>query len=62
MLISRKEMAKKKIEKIKDGYSAFAETKEVADYLKKELEKMNIDVHEDITELGVWFIPKVNKK
>ncbi|OZM57964.1 hypothetical protein CIB95_06305 [Lottiidibacillus patelloidae] len=58
MLISRKEMAMKKIEKIKAGYSAFAETKEVADYLKKELEKMNIQVHEDVTEFGSWFIPK----
>jgi hypothetical protein len=58
MLISRKEMAMKKIEKIKAGYSAFAETKEVADYLKKELEKMNIQVHEDETEFGSWFIPK----
>jgi putative aminopeptidase FrvX len=59
MLISRKEIAQKKIQKLKDGYSAFAETKEVADYIKKELEKIEIEVHEDLTEFGCWFIPKV---
>jgi prefoldin subunit 5 len=58
MLMSRKEIAKKKIMKIKQGYSAFAETKEVAEFIKKELEKLQIDVHEDITDVGCWFIPK----
>ncbi|MBU8905168.1 hypothetical protein KH400_01025 [Desertibacillus haloalkaliphilus] len=61
MIINRKEMALKKVDKIKAGYSAFAETKEVADFIKKELAKENIEVYEDNTELGSWFIPK-NKK
>lgn len=62
MIISRKQMAKAKINKIKDGYSAFAETKEVIDYIKKELEKENIPVHIDETEQGCWFIPEKNEK
>jgi hypothetical protein len=59
MLMSRKEIASKKIEQIKEGYSAFAETKEVAELIRKELEKLDIEVHEDMTDVGSWFIPKV---
>ncbi|BAB06891.1 hypothetical protein P4637_05240 [Halalkalibacterium halodurans] len=58
MIINRKEMALKKVEKIKAGYSAFAESKEVSDFIRKELKRLGIDdVYEDITELGSWFIP-----
>lgn len=61
MIISRKQMARAKVEKLRNGYSAFAETKEVAELIKKELTERNIDVHEDVTELGSWFIPVRNK-
>ncbi|RBW71478.1 hypothetical protein [Bacillus taeanensis] len=57
MLISRKHMAKAKIEKIQNGLSAFAETKEVATLMKKELERLNLNVHVDETKHGSWFIP-----
>ncbi len=62
MVINRKEMALKKVEKIKAGLSAFAETKEVSDLIRKELKKENIEVHEDVTELGSWFIPNKDKE
>lgn len=61
MVINRKELALEKVNKIKAGYSAFAESKEVIHMIRKELEKQNIDVHEDKTELGSWFIP-TNKR
>lgn len=57
MIINRKEMALQKVEKIRSGYSAFAETKELIDLIKKELLKENIEVKEEITEIGTWFIP-----
>ncbi|WP_227936611.1 hypothetical protein [Alkalihalobacillus deserti] len=57
MVINRKEMALKKVEKIKNGLSAFAESKEVVEIIRKELEQDGIAVHEDITEVGSWFIP-----
>ncbi|MCL7747786.1 hypothetical protein [Halalkalibacter alkaliphilus] len=60
MVINRKEMAFKKIEKIKNGFSAFAESKEVTELIRNELKKQKIDVHEDVTEVGSWFTP-VNK-
>jgi hypothetical protein len=57
MVLNRKEMALKKVEKIKNGLSAFAESKEVIEFIRKELEKDGIIVHEDNTEIGSWFIP-----
>ncbi|SDH74205.1 hypothetical protein [Alteribacillus bidgolensis] len=61
MVMNRKEMALQKVEKIKAGYSAFAESHEVTAMIRKELEKQDIDVYEDKTDLGSWFIP-TNKK
>ncbi|MFC5712768.1 hypothetical protein ACFPU1_08240 [Thalassorhabdus alkalitolerans] len=61
MVMNRKELALQKVDKIKAGYSAFAESKEVTAMIRKELQKQGIDVYEDITDLGSWFIPS-NKK
>lgn len=57
MIISRREMAKAKVTEIQNGFSAFAETREVAALIKKELAKLNIPVYEDVTSVGSWFIP-----
>ncbi len=57
MILNRRQIAKAKVKKIKNGFSAFAETKEVIKLVKKELEKEGISVHIDETEQGCWFIP-----
>ncbi|MGM7702317.1 hypothetical protein ACSVDE_11380 [Pseudalkalibacillus sp. Hm43] len=57
MIINRKEMAKAKVEKLLSGYSAFAESKEVAELIKKQAKELNIEFVEDVTEIGSWFIP-----
>jgi hypothetical protein len=57
MIINRREMARSKIEELKNGYSAFAETSEVANFIEKELATLNLDIHVDRTPLGAWFIP-----
>lgn len=57
MIINRRDLVNEKIHLIEDGYSAFTESKEVARMLKKELERRNIEVVEDITPIGAWFIP-----
>jgi hypothetical protein len=61
MIISRKAIAKAKIEKLKNGYSAYAETREVADLIEKEIAAMNMEVHIDRTSIGCWFIPGETK-
>ena len=58
MIINRKELAKEKITKLKQGYSAFAESKEVAQIIEKEIEALQLDVDIDRTPFGCWFIPK----
>ncbi|EIT85449.1 hypothetical protein A374_09438 [Fictibacillus macauensis ZFHKF-1] len=58
MIINRKEIAQAQVKKIQEGFSAFAETREVAELIKKELLRLNIPVHEDVTEVGSWFIPE----
>ncbi|RXI98536.1 hypothetical protein DS745_19645 [Anaerobacillus alkaliphilus] len=58
MIISRKKLARVKVEQIKAGYSAYTESKEVASYVKKELERLGITVYEDVTSSGFWFIPQ----
>jgi uncharacterized membrane protein len=57
MIMNRKQIVREKLQQILSGYSAYAETKEVADLLKKELKQLNIDVYEDSTDIGSWFIP-----
>ncbi|EGK07126.1 hypothetical protein ACFQ49_10140 [Kroppenstedtia eburnea] len=59
MIISRKRMAKAKVEKLKRGFSAYAETKEVADLIEKELAQLDLPVIVEQTQIGYWFIPDV---
>lgn len=57
-IIHRRRLVQDKIERIRDGYSAYAETIEIANLVKRELEALNLTVHEDVTEHGSWFIPE----
>ncbi|MDQ0337866.1 hypothetical protein J2S00_000649 [Caldalkalibacillus uzonensis] len=57
LVINRKHLAKAKLEQLKNGYSAFADSSEVAGHLEREIKKHNLRVHIDRTPLGSWFIP-----
>ncbi|PTM58061.1 hypothetical protein [Desmospora activa] len=58
MIISRRQLAKAKVEKLKNGFSAYAETQEVAQLVQKELDAIGIPVYVDHTSIGYWFIPE----
>ncbi|MDQ0481308.1 hypothetical protein [Guptibacillus hwajinpoensis] len=58
MVIDRKQLARTKVADLQNGRSAYAETREMTALIKKELQSLNIDVHEDVTSFGSWFIPK----
>ncbi|MGA8944111.1 MAG: hypothetical protein WB502_15565 [Thermoactinomyces sp.] len=62
MIISPRKIAQAKVEKLKDGYSAFAETEKVATLIRKQLKDLDIQVVIDKTEHGYWFIPQDSKK
>lgn len=58
MIISRRQLAKAKVEKLKSGFSAYAETNEVAQLVQKEVDAIGLPVHVDHTSIGYWFIPE----
>ncbi|OYD08422.1 hypothetical protein [Paludifilum halophilum] len=58
MIISRRQLARAKVEKLKRGYSAYAETREVSQMIEKKLDEMDLSVHIDRTPIGCWFIPE----
>lgn len=62
MIINRKQLAKEKLEQLKKGYSAFADTNEVAELIEKELANLNLHVVIDKTPVGAWFIPEMVKE
>lgn len=57
MLINRRAIAKEKLEQLKNGKTAYAETIEVSDYLEKQISELQMDVVIDRTERGNWFSP-----
>ncbi len=61
-ILNSKKIALEKVEHIKNGFSAYVETAELAGLIKKELQKLQLDVYEDETDLGFWFIPNREKK
>ncbi|MEH7387082.1 hypothetical protein V7147_16965 [Bacillus sp. JJ1521] len=57
MYINRRKLLNEKMAHIKNGYSAYAESPDVINAIKKEIEALNLNVLEEVTELGSWFIP-----
>ncbi|MES9689810.1 hypothetical protein ABWK31_20575 [Bacillus sp. JJ353] len=57
-IYSYHQLARDKVNRIKLGYSAYAETDILAYLIKKELKAQNISVYEDVTDFGSWFIPE----
>ncbi|ATH92766.1 hypothetical protein ACH95_02930 [Bacillus glycinifermentans] len=57
-IYSYHQLARDKVNRIKLGYSAYAETDILASLIKKELKAQNIRVFEDVTDFGSWFIPE----
>lgn len=56
-IIDSRKLAKEKVARLQNGYSAYAESEELANLIRKELSSLKIGVHEDVTEKGYWFIP-----
>ncbi|MDQ0255037.1 hypothetical protein J2S74_002419 [Evansella vedderi] len=56
-VISRSKLAMEKVKAIQSGYSAYTETEAISHLIKKELNNLGIEVIEDTSSLGSWFIP-----
>jgi hypothetical protein len=61
-IFNSRKLAQEKLEHIKNGFSAYVESPELANLIKKEIQLLKLDVYEDNTEFGFWFIPNREKK
>ncbi|MUK86864.1 hypothetical protein GMD78_00415 [Ornithinibacillus sp. L9] len=57
LVLHEKRICERKINQIKNGFSAYAESKELIRLMKREIMKNNLDVYYDETPTGCWFIP-----
>lgn len=55
-VIDRHKQLENKMNQLRNGYTAYAETEELIRLLKRRLKKQNMNVLMDQTENGVWFI------
>ncbi|WP_226036433.1 hypothetical protein [Aquibacillus saliphilus] len=56
-IMSRRLVVEEKINKLTQGYNAYAETEEIIRLMKREISKKQISVICDQTDNGCWFIP-----
>ncbi|SET44847.1 hypothetical protein SAMN05216389_111138 [Oceanobacillus limi] len=57
LVLHEKRICERKMNQLKNGYSAYAESREVIRLIKREILKNNMDVYYDETPNGCWFIP-----
>jgi hypothetical protein len=58
MILNRSQIAREKVEQLKLGVTAFTETEEIAEKIRKSVKELELNVIEDHTERGTWFIPQ----
>lgn len=58
MIINRGQIARDKLDHLQNGQTVFADSPEIIERLRKAIEELSLDVVEDVTERGTWFIPQ----
>ncbi|MCF3943348.1 hypothetical protein [Oceanobacillus alkalisoli] len=58
MVIPRKSLLNQKIEQLKNGENAFAESAELIRLLERDIARENLNVVFDKTPAGCWIIPQ----
>ncbi len=62
MILNRSQIAREKVEQLKLGVTAFTETEEIAEKIRKSVAELQLNVIEDHTDRGVLFIPQDETK
>ncbi|GEN45898.1 hypothetical protein [Alkalibacillus haloalkaliphilus] len=57
-VVCKRRMANEKVNNLRNGYSAYAETEELIRLMKRRINSNNLDIYEDQTDIGCWFIPR----
>ena len=58
MIINRGQIARDKLENLQNGQTVFADSPEIIERLRKFIKEYQLDVVEDVTDRGTWFIPQ----
>lgn len=58
MIINRGKIARDKLELLQNGQTVFADSPEIIERLRKYIVEYQLDVIEDVTDRGTWFIPQ----
>lgn len=61
LILNRRKIIEEKVNQLKNGYTAFAESQEVIRLLTRAVNKHGIAVYLDHTDSGCWFVPQKNK-
>ncbi|WP_272479909.1 hypothetical protein [Aquibacillus koreensis] len=56
--MSRSLIVKEKLDRLTNGYNAYAESDEIIQMMKREISKLDFTVVCDESEHGCWFIPQ----
>lgn len=56
-IMDQKRMKDEKINQLKHGSTAYAESNELIRLIKRDIQKYELHVHCDETPSGCWFIP-----
>ncbi|GAA0456227.1 hypothetical protein [Alkalibacillus silvisoli] len=57
-VVCKTRVANEKVDRLLNGYSAYAETEELIRLVKRRIYSNNLDIYEDQTDIGCWFIPR----
>ncbi|MFZ3578192.1 hypothetical protein [Virgibacillus sp. DJP39] len=60
-IMNHNRMKEEKINLLKNGLTAYAESNELIRLIKRDIKKFELHVHLDETPSGCWFIPLHNK-
>jgi uncharacterized protein (DUF2132 family) len=61
-ILNRSQFAREKVEQLKLGVTAFTETEETAEKIRKSVADLQLNVIADHTDRDVWFIPQEETK
>ncbi len=62
LIMNPRHIRDEKIAQLKEGRTAFAESEELIRLMKRSIDRDNLHVHYDQTNIGCWFIPMPESK
>lgn len=62
LVINQTRIRDEKIAQLKEGRTVYAESGELIRLIKRSIDKNNLHVHYDQTNIGCWFIPMPERK